>query len=253
MKYLRKKIIEIAARAGEGHIPSAFSILDLLWVLYDRVLNITPEKADDPDRDRLILSKGHASLGLYAVLAEKGFIETEELESFGKFDSSLGGHPDRNKIKGVEASTGSLGHGMPMAVGLALGMKIKEEPGKVYVIIGDGESNEGTIWESAMLASHHKLDNLYCIIDYNHSGDRALVLGDLRKKFESFGWKTSSINGHNHDEIYEALSQKSSGQPKAIIAETIKGYGSNVMENNHEWHHKSPKEEELKKILSELD
>lgn len=238
---------------GEGHIPSAFSILDLLWVLYDRVLNVTPQNARDPDRDRLVLSKGHASLGLYAMLAEKGFIDTQTLNGFATFESRLGGHPDRTKVPGVEASTGSLGHGLPMAIGLALGMKIKKQSHKVYAIVGDGECNEGTIWESALLAAHHELSNLYCIVDYNHSGDRALNLGDLRKKFESFDWLAVSVNGHDQKEIYRALTQQSDRKPIAIIAETVKGYGSKIMENNPEWHHKAPKQgEELDRILKEL-
>lgn len=239
--------------AGEGHIPSAFSILDLLWVLYDRVLGLTPENIRDPNRNRMVLSKGHASLGLYAVLAEKGLINDQEFARFCKFDGCLGGHPDRTKVPGVEASTGSLGHGLPMAVGLALGVKIKKGSSKVYAVIGDGECNEGTIWESALLAAHHRLSNLYCIVDYNHSGDRALELGDLAKKFESFGWSAASINGHNHEEIYQALTRQSADRPVAIIAETIKGYGSKIMENNPEWHHKAPKAgEELENILDDL-
>lgn len=246
MKKMKEKIIEIAAKSGEGHIPSAFSILDILWVLYSQILD-----KDHVNKDHLILSKGHASLGLYAVLTEKGLIKQEEFDTFGEFNSILGGHPDRTKIPNVEASTGSLGHGLPIAVGIALGMKIKKQKNKVYSIIGDGESNEGTIWESALLASHHKLNNLYCIVDYNHSGDRALKLGDLKKKFKSFGWDTISINGHCHEEIYKALTKKSD-KPIAIIANTIKGYGSKIMENNPEWHHKSPDQEELEKILKEL-
>lgn len=252
MKHLRKKIIEATVRTGEGHIPSAFSILDLLWVLYDRILDITPQNVRDSNRDRLVLSKGHASLGLYAVLAAKGFIDGETLSGFATFESPLGGHPDRTKVPGVEASTGSLGHGLPMAVGLALGMKIRKQPHKVYAIVGDGECNEGTIWESALLAAHHELSNLYCVVDYNHSGDRALKLGDLRKKFESFDWLAISVNGHDQEEIYRALTRRSDRKPIAIIAETIKGYGSKIMENNHEWHHKAPKEEELERILEDL-
>src|SRR3989344_6217204 len=175
MKYLKKTIIKMATAKGEGHIPSAISILDILWVLYDKILDITPKNITTITRDRFILSKGHASMGLYVILAKKGFIKTRSLRDFGKFESELGGHPDRNKVRGVEASTGSLGHGMPMAVGLALGMKINKQKHRVYVIIGDGECNEGTIWESIKLAAHHKLSNLYCIVDHNHSGDRALT------------------------------------------------------------------------------
>lgn len=249
MKHLKKKILEMAVKAGEGHIPSAFSVLDILWVLYDQVLDIKPHIKGN---DHFILGKGHSSIGLYIVLAEKGFIQKDILETFGEFESILGGHPDRTKVPNIEASTGSLGHGLPMAVGLALGMRIKKETGRVYTIVGDGECNEGTIWESALLAAHHKLNNLYCIVDYNHSGDRALSLGDLRAKFESFGWQTISIDGHNHSEIYEALTKKSGDRPIAIIANTIKGKGLKIMENNQEWHHKIPKPEDLNVFFEEL-
>jgi transketolase len=253
MKHIKRKIIEIATKSQEGHIASAFSILDILWVLYDKVLNISPETVDRPERDILVLSKGHSSIGLYAVLAEKGFIKRKIFETFAQFESVLGGHPDRTKIPGIEASTGSLGHGFPMAVGIALAKKIRKQKGKVYAIVGDGECNEGTIWESALLAAYYKLKNLYCVVDYNHSNDRSLVLGNLKAKFESFGWRTVAIDGHSHKEIYKALTQKSKDKPIAIIAETIKGKGVKRMEHNPEWHHKAPKPEELKIILKELE
>ncbi|MSU55030.1 MAG: transketolase [Candidatus Taylorbacteria bacterium] len=249
---LKSSIVLAAHNAGEGHVASAFSILDILWVLYDLVLRFNPLNPKDPQRDIFILSKGHASLALYAVLAEKGFFEKSELERFAKFDSILGGHPDRNKIPGVEASTGSLGHGLPMAIGVALGLKISNSKAKVFTLIGDGEANEGTVWESALLATHHKLTNLICIVDYNHSTDRALSVGDLSLKFEAFGWKCLKINGHNHKKILKALSSQSDKKPIAIIAETIKGFGSKTMEHNPAWHHKSPNKEELEIILKEL-
>jgi transketolase len=253
MKHLKENIIRTATEANEGHIPAALSILDILWVLYDRILGITPENFSNPDRNRFILSKGHAAIGLYIVLAEKGFFKLEELKNFGKFDSRFGGHPDRTMVPGVEASTGSLGHGFPMAVGLALGAKIKRAPSKVYAIVGDGECNEGTIWESAMLAAHNKLDNLYCVVDQNHSGDPALNPGDMRQKFESFGWQAVRINGHDQEEIYKALTQKSVGKPIAIIAETIKGKGVKIMENSAEWTHKYPTKEQLEVMIKELE
>lgn len=252
MNNLKKKIVESAANSGEGHIGSAFSILDILWVLYDKVLKYNPSKPEDFKRDRFILSKGHASLGLYVILSAKGFFPENELEKFGSYDSILGGHPDRNKVPGVEASTGSLGHGFPMAVGTALGLRIQKNPARVFALIGDGEANEGTIWESALLASHHKLTNLTCIVDYNHSTDRALLVGDLAKKFKAFGWNTITIDGHSHKDIYKALITRHKSKPTAIIAETIKGSGSKIMENNPAWHHKSPNKEELELILKEL-
>lgn len=253
MKKLKETIIMSASKAKEGHIPSALSILDLLWVLYDKILKINPLDPNNPDRDYFILSKGHASLGLYSILARKGFFPVKELNNFCKYESMLGGHPDRNKIPGVEASTGSLGHGFPISVGIALGLKIKKKPNRVYVIIGDGESNEGTIWESALIASHHNLNNLTCIIDHNHSTDRALKVCDLVEKFKAFGWESFSIDGHNHEEIYNSLNKKSETKPIAIIARTIKGKGVKMIENNPAWHHKSPNEEELNQIIKELE
>ena len=252
IKLLKAKIMEVSARSREGHIPSAFSVMDLLWVLYDRVLNVSPETVSDPDRDIFILSKGHASLGLYAILLEKGFVDQTAFDDFGKLNNCLGGHPDRTKVGGIEASTGSLGHGLPMAVGVALGIKIKNKKNKVYTIVGDGECNEGTIWESAMLASHHGLNNLCCIIDNNGSSERALRLGNLAEKFSAFGWDTDIIDGHDHAEIYRALKRKPSDRPRAIIANTIKGKGCKVMENNPEWHHKSPTSAELAGIIAAL-
>jgi transketolase len=171
---LKKQIVLAAHAAGSGHIPSAFSILDIVWTLYDKILK--PE-------DRFILSKGHGCLALYAVLVEKGYFPKEQLMTFAKHDSILGGHPDRNKIPGVIASTGSLGHGLPMAVGVALAKKIKKQPGRVFCLVGDGEMNEGSCWEACLLAAHHKLDNLIIFVDYNYSTDRALTLDNLKDKF----------------------------------------------------------------------
>ncbi len=252
LKELRSSIISMASKSGEGHIPSALSILDILWVLYDRVLHIDAGNPKAENRDRFILSKGHASLGLYAILARKGFVPTDELEQFGKYHGLLGGHPDRNKVPGVEASTGSLGHGFPISVGIALGLRIKKIDSRVFVLIGDGEANEGAVWESALLASHHHLSNLCCIVDYNHSTDRALSVGDLVAKFKAFGWECISVNGHNHEELHAALTQVHETTPLAVIAETIKGFGCKMMENNPEWHHKSPRKEELSSILEQL-
>ncbi|MCL4367011.1 transketolase [Patescibacteria group bacterium] len=252
IKILKRLIVQAAKTAGEGHIPSAFSILDILWVLYERVLKVDPKHPDNPNRDRFVLSKGQASLGLYAILSNKGFFPKSYFKTYSQFSSILGGHPDSNKIPGVEASTGSLGHGLPMAVGMALGLKILGNRSKVFCLVGDGECNEGSIWESILIAAHHQLDNLACIVDYNHSTDRALQLGNLKQKFNSFGWETVRINGHNHQEIYQALKQKTDKKPYCVIAQTIKGYGCKLMENNPAWHHKAPNEEEFKEIMEQL-
>jgi len=256
IKQFKKKIINSSFLAKEGHLGSAFSVLDILWVLYNEIMRLEIDKkdssCDDKDFDRFVLSKGHASLALYAVLAEKGYFSWEELLNFCQFNSSLGGHPDCNKVSGVEASTGSLGHGFPMAVGLALGAKINKNKGRVFCLVGDGECNEGTIWESALLSAHHKLSNLCLIVDFNHSTDRALRLGDLANKFRSFDWAVTSIDGHNHQEIYTALKENDSNRPRAIIAETIKGHGIKTMENEPAWHHRSPTESEMISMVKEL-
>ena len=252
LNQFRKDILVAATKAGEGHIASALSILDTLWVLYNRVLRFDPRQPESEDRDRFVLSKGHASLGLYAVLAGKGFFPAEELKTFASYQSIFGGHPDRNKVPGVEASTGSLGHGMPMAAGMAYALKVKKSNRKVFCLIGDGEANEGSVWETASLAAHHKLDNLCCVLDYNHSTDRALQMGDLAAKFASFGWAAEEVGGHDHDALYAALSKATVGQPHMVIANTVKGRGCAPMENNQAWHHKAPTAEELDALLAQL-
>ena len=185
---LKKRIVIAAYRAGEGHIASAFSILDILYVLHTQILG--------PD-DRFILSKGHASLAYYAALGLA-------FDDFCGYDSLFGGHPDRNKVPGVLASTGSLGHGFPIAVGVALARKIKGSPGRIYCLVGDGECNEGSIWEASLLAAHHKLDNLCLIVDHNHSNDRAIDLGNLTNKFSAFDFVVTRGSGHDHRKIGRA-------------------------------------------------
>ncbi len=249
---LKRLIIQAAHAGGEGHVASAYSILDLLWVLYDRVLRFNPADPSSDERDRFVLSKGHSSLGLYAVLAEKGYFPAADLQTFGAFDSRFGGHPDCNKVPGVEASTGSLGHGLPMAVGMTLALRIRKVSRRVFVLIGDGECNEGSIWEAAMLAAHHRLGGLTCIVDYNHSTDRALFLDDIAAKFAAFHWSVHRINGHDRAAIHHALIQTATDRPTIIVAETTKGQGSKTMENNPAWHHRSPSSEELAQILQEF-
>ncbi len=252
MRSLREHILRATAASGEGHLASAFSILDILWVLYHDVLHIDPANPRAADRDRFVLSKGHAAVGLYAILAQRGFISFDDLMEFAATDSALGGHPDCRKVPGVEASTGSLGHGMPIAVGIALGLRIKDESPRVICLIGDGEANEGSIWESAMLAAHHQLGNLTCILDYNHSGDRALALGDLRAKFSAFGWESCEIDGHDRTQIRQALTPTGGDVPRIVVANTIKGKGSPKMENNPAWHHRIPTPTELETLVAQL-
>lgn len=252
MKELKRQILTVSHNNQEGHIPAAFSILDILYVLYNDVMHIDPHDPKKEGRDRLVVSKGHASIGIYAVMADRGYFPREELETYCRFGSRLGGHPDRNKIPGVEVSTGSLGHGFPMAVGIAMGMKIKHLPGTVYVIAGDGEMNEGTMWEAVLLGKEHKLSNLVYILDYNHSGDRAIDLGNMVQKFEAFGWETVSVNGHDHTALAKALEPPTGEAPKAVIANTIKGFGCPTIENNPAWHHRSPNDEEYRQLMEEL-
>lgn len=241
-KQLITKILNVSYKSKEGHIGSSLSILDILFVIYDKFII---------DKDtKFILSKGHASLGLYTVMEHFGLLK-EDLNNFCQFDSLLGGHPNI-ALDGVECSTGSLGHGMPFALGIALGKKIKQQAGKVITLIGDGEANEGTIWETALLASNHKLNNFYCILDYNHSTDRAIDISNIKDKFASFGWFCIEIDGHSSDEIYKSISFTHSEKPIFILANTIKGKGCKSMENNPEWHHKSPSHEEYESLLKEI-
>ena len=249
---LRSHILRAASISGEGHVPSALSILDILYVIYDEFVLSDIFPSVNNFENRFILSKGHASLALYAVLHHHGKISEEEFYSFAKFDSNLGGHPDRNKISGVESSAGSLGHGLPQGIGLAMALRIKELLGHVYVLIGDGEANEGTIWESALLAPHHKLGNLTCIVDNNLSSERALPMGKFTEKFAAFGWKTIEVDGHDHTALRDALRMREIGKPIAIIANTIKGYGVFSMESNPEWHHRSPNSSELEFLLGDM-
>jgi transketolase len=252
LKNLRSSILKAATYSGEGHVPSALSILDILYVIYDEFIPHTTSLSANDLGNRFILSKGHASLALYAVLNHHSKISDEDFYSFAKFESNLGGHPDRNKIPGVESSTGSLGHGLPQGIGLAMALRIKESSGHVFVLIGDGEANEGTIWESALLAPHHKLENLTCIVDNNLSSERAVDMGRFSEKFDAFGWKAIEIDGHDHAAIRNALRVREDGRPIAIIANTVKGYGVLSMESNPEWHHRSPNTDELEFLLGDM-
>lgn len=240
-KQLVKRIIEISYKNKEGHIGSSLSILDILYIIYS---NFKIE-------NKFVLSKGHASLGLYVILEHFNLLH-DSLESFCTFHSKLGGHPYAYDGSHIMCSTGSLGHGFPFAFGLAIGKRINKETGDIICLIGDGEANEGTIWETALLAAHHKTNNLRCIMDYNHSGDRALKLYNIAKKFEAFGWDCLEIDGHNPSDILNALSYCSS-KPIFILANTIKGYGIPSLHNNPEWHHKAPSTEEYRSILKELE
>jgi len=205
------------ATGDEKHDESAHSTLDVLWVLYDRILRYDPKNPRSEERDRFVLSKGHGPEAFYAILVDKGFFPASALKTFMGWESILGSHPDRNQVPGVEASTGSLGHGLSMAVGMAMALRIKKSDRRVFALIGDGECNEGSIWEAILLAGNRQLSNLTCIAINNHSS--SLELGDLAAKFASFGWATTTINGRDHEQIYKALSRMDTTRPTAVVAE----------------------------------
>ncbi|HEY6542773.1 MAG TPA: transketolase [Ktedonobacteraceae bacterium] len=214
-EHLRPLLKELTG--DEKHDASSHSTLDVLWVLYDRVLRYDPRNPRSEERDRFVLSKGHGPVAYYAILADKGFFPVAELKKFRQWDSILGAHPDRNQVPGVETSTGSLGHGLPMAVGMALALRLKQSDRRIFALIGDGECNEGSIWEAIIQAGHRQLSNLTCIAINNHSS--SIELGDLAAKFAAFGWAATTINGRDHDQIYHALIHPDNERPTAIVAE----------------------------------
>jgi transketolase len=252
---LRKSIVDMVVRSGEGHIPSSFSIVDLVATLYKSVLRIDKHNPDYPERDYFVLSKGHGSAALFAVLHDEGLLSNHDIESYSSWGGILGGHADATKVPFVEASTGSLGHGLPIATGIALGLKIKNKANRVFAIIGDGESQEGTTWEAALVAVNRGLNNLCVIVDWNESGMQLNPIDDLPAKWIAFGWDTRVIDGHNPQELIDALkdfTSDSAKTPTAIVAKTIKGYGVSFIEGHGAWHHKIPSESELQAIYKEL-
>ena len=256
---VRIGIIEAVYWAQSGHPGGSLSIADILTVLYFNEMNVDEKNPDMPNRDRLVLSKGHASPALYSVLANKGFFSKEELKTFRKIDSNLQGHPDKNKVKGVDMTTGSLGQGLSAANGMALAGKLNKSNYRVYCILGDGELEEGQIWEAAMTSHHYKLDNLCVIVDNNNlqidgKVEDVMNIYPIVDKFKSFGFETIQIDGHNITQIMEALGQarKIKGKPTVIIAKTIKGKGVSYMENQAGWHGKAPNEDEYKRAINEL-
>ena len=257
---LRKDIIEISYESKAHHIGSEFSCIDILTSLYFNIMNIFPSDPYNKNRDWFLLSKGHAALALYVALSKAGFFDKKKLKKEFLSDGGLlGGHPDRKSLPGIEMSSGSLGHSLSIGSGIALGLKKNKINSKVFVLLGDGELNEGMIWEACMFSSHNKLDNLIAIIDYNRlqgfgTTDEILNLDPLDKKFNAFGWKTEVINGHNIDEIIsimQSLPLKTS-IPTAIIANTIKGKGVKSMENKLHSHYEILTKERYKEVLSEL-
>ncbi len=245
-KQLRKLIVRGLEGGGRGHIGSSMSLVEIMRVLFDSYLRFRPSDATWPDRDRLVLSKGHGCLALYAILADKGFFDPEELDSFCKFNARLGGHPELGKVPGVEASTGALGHGLPMAVGMALAAKIKKQSHRIVVIMGDGEINEGTVWEAAMSASKHQLTNLIAMVDYNKlqsygATKEVLDLEPLADKWRAFGFEVVEVDGHDMSALENLVARLplNAQKPTAVICHTIKGKGIPFAEGKAEWHHKS--------------
>ena len=257
---IRFDIIEEVYNAGCGHPGGSLSIAELLAYLYFEEMNVDPLNPRDPMRDRFVLSKGHTAPALYAALAERGFIPREDLKTLRKTSSYLQGHPDMKGIPGVDMSTGSLGQGISTACGMALSAKASGDKYRVYTIIGDGESQEGQVWEAAMFAAHYKLDNLVCVLDLNGlqiDGSITEVMNPTPhdEKFLAFGWNVITIDAHNFEEIEAAFKQarETKGKPTVIIAKSVKGKGVSYMENKCEWHGQAPKEDLYKVAVSDLE
>lgn len=256
---IRVDIIKQVYNAGSGHPGGSLSCIDILTVLYFNQMNINENEPEAPLRDRFVLSKGHCAPALYACLAKKGFFEKEKLEGFRKIDGELQGHPDKNKACGVDMSTGSLGQGLSVANGMALASKMDHDGYRVYCLLGDGEIEEGQVWEAAMTANKYKLDNLCAIVDYNNlqidgTIEEVKGLDNLEGKFKSFGFNTIVVDGHNIEQLIDSFdtAKLTKEKPTVIIAKTIKGKGVSFMENKAEWHGKAPSDEEYKLALSEL-
>lgn len=255
----RKKILQYIVGAKAGHTGGSLSCIDILNVLYNNVLKVSPATAKSPDRDRYIQSKGHCVEALFVVLADRGFFPEEDLNTLCKYQSHYIGHPTK-KVKGVEQNTGALGHGLPMSVGTAIAGKLDEKDYRVFTLLGDGELPEGSNWEAALTASHYKLDNLCAIIDHNKLQITATTAevcntSPIDKKFESFGWAVREIDGNNVAEIQNAFDSLpfEIGKPSLIIAHTIKGKGVSFMENQLKWHHGVPTQEQYIQANEELD
>ena len=260
-KEMRKDIVTMIHGAKSGHPGGNLSAVEIMAVLYKKCMNICPDWNNSPDfekRDRFILSKGHASAALYSVLARCGYFPPGELSGFRKLGSNLQGHPSCRHAKGVEVSTGSLGQGLSMACGIALGLRLDKNPAYVYVYMGDGELQEGSVWEAVMNASQNNLNKIIAFVDRNKlqidgSTENIKALEPLKDKFEAFGWNAMEIDGHDIDEIYQAVNTaKTMDRPTVIIAETVKGKGVSYMENKAGWHGKAPNDEEFKIAMDEL-
>lgn len=255
---VRRDVINLTADAASGHPGGSLSAVEILTVLYCDQMNIDPKNPRKEERDRFVLSKGHAAPALYGILAECGFFDKSEFKSFRRINGMLQGHPDCKRCPGVEASTGSLGQGVSIAVGMALGARLQGKGAKVYTLLGDGELQEGQVWEAAMAAAHYKLDNLTVIIDNNGlqidgANEQVMSLGSIADKFKAFGFEVIEIDGNDLQAVSDAFHVPVSGKPKCILAHTVKGKGVSFMENQVGWHGKGPNEEERQAALKELE
>jgi len=259
---IRRNGLEMTHLSRGSHIGSIFSVAEIIAVLYARVLRVRPEEPGWPERDRMILSKGHAGSAVYSALAESGFFPVEELKEHYANGSRLSGHVSHKGVPGVEVSTGSLGHGLGIAAGMALGARMDGSPWRTFAVLGDGECDEGSVWESALQAAQYGLDRLTAIVDYNHmqsltSVEKTLRLEPFEAKWKDFGWNAKSVDGHSIPALQEAFrwaeSQAGSGRPSVILAHTVKGKGVSFMENNILWHYRTPQGEEYEAALKELE
>lgn len=255
---IRKHAIEMTHKSGASHIASILSISDIIAVLYNDILKINCDNYNNQCRNRFILSKGHAGVAVYAALAELGIIDMKELDTYYQNGSKLSGHISHKGVKGVEFSTGSLGHGMSVAIGMAIVNKNENRSNRIYSLIGDGECNEGSIWEGVMFASHNKLNNLTVIIDRNKIQgidfcEKIIDMKNMKNKWEVFGWNVIEVDGHNHEELKEALLCVDDEKPTCIVANTIKGKGVSFMENQILWHYRDPQGEFYNKAIDELE
>lgn len=255
-RQLRKDSLLLSKMCQDGNLQSVFSCMEIVWTLYDRIMNWSPETAQDPDRDFFIISKGQATLALFPVLIQKGLFSLEDLQGIGTFNSRFSIQTDVTKFGGgVENSAGSLGHGFPFATGIATANKITRSPSNVYALVGDGELCEGTMWESCLWAADRKLDNLFMIVDDNHSVGALVDMGAIGEKLTAFGFDVYETPGHDLAALEKTFrsATKKNGKPKAIIAKTVRGYGSKTMTEHDIWFHKSPDEEEYKMLCNEVD
>ena len=253
IKTLRKLILDTAYYGEDANLQSIFSSVEILWTLYYEVMNYNTDNMNDPNRDVFILSKGQSTMGVLAILAQKGFFDVEELKKACQYDSFISMQADRTKVPGFEASAGSLGHGFPIASGIAYGKKVQGYKGHIYVLAGDGEMNEGTMWEAALFCGSERLNNLTLIIDDNHSIDAMINIRSMEDKLNAFGFEVLSVDGHDINELKNALLYRQNNRPVAVIAQTRRGYGSATIMKDNTWFHRAPREEELIMLKKEVD